>query len=181
MLMAYSQDIFPNEYVPTVFDNFVTNIVVNGKTIRLGLWDTAGQEEYARLRMVSYPMTDVFIACFSVNDRKSFDNIKICWIPEVQHHCPRTPIILVGTKKDLRDEFEKHPRNFPDKTSRDFITTYEGVNLAKSLKNCSEYTECSALNKDGLNQLFDTAVSAVISPKVAKPPGWINWNKCRLF
>ena len=57
MLMAYSQDIFPTEYVPTVFDNFVTNIVSNGKTIRLGLWDTAGQEEYARLRMVSYPMT----------------------------------------------------------------------------------------------------------------------------
>ena len=57
MLMAYSQDVFPNDYVPTVFDNFVTSIVVNGKPIRLGLWDTAGQEDYARLRMVSYPMT----------------------------------------------------------------------------------------------------------------------------
>jgi small GTP-binding protein len=55
--MAYSQDVFPNDYVPTVFDNFVTSIVVNGKPIRLGLWDTAGQEDYARLRMVSYPMT----------------------------------------------------------------------------------------------------------------------------
>ena len=57
MLMTYSQDIYPLEYVPTVFDNFVTNIVVYGKTIRLGLWDTAGQEEYTRLRMVSYSMT----------------------------------------------------------------------------------------------------------------------------
>ena len=57
MLMSYSQDVFPQEYVPTVFDNYVTNIVINGKTIRLGLWDTAGQEESTRLRMVSYPMT----------------------------------------------------------------------------------------------------------------------------
>ena len=46
MLMAYSQDVFPNDYVPTVFDNFTTLIVVDGKTIRLGLWDTAGQEEF---------------------------------------------------------------------------------------------------------------------------------------
>ena len=57
MFMAYSQDVFPDGYVPTVFDNFVTSIVVNGKPIRLGLWDTAGLESYTRLRMVSYPMT----------------------------------------------------------------------------------------------------------------------------
>ena len=57
MMMAYSEDVFPNDYVPTVFDNFVTRIAVNGKSIRLGMWDTVGQEDYARLRMASYPMT----------------------------------------------------------------------------------------------------------------------------
>ena len=57
MLMVYSQDEFPAESVATVFDNFVTSIVVYGKPYRLGLWDTAGQEGYERLRMVSYPLT----------------------------------------------------------------------------------------------------------------------------
>ena len=57
MILTYLQDVFPDSYLPTVFDNFVTSIVVNGKPIRLGLWDTAGQKDYARLRMVSYPMT----------------------------------------------------------------------------------------------------------------------------
>ena len=56
-MRAYSEGAFPDSYVPTVFDNFVTRIAVNGKSIRLGMWDTAGQEDYARLRMVSYPMT----------------------------------------------------------------------------------------------------------------------------
>ena len=61
MFMEYSQDVFPYDYVPTVFDNFFTSIVVNGKRIRLGLWDTAGVEDMARLRMVSYPMTVIRI------------------------------------------------------------------------------------------------------------------------
>jgi len=125
MLMAYSQDVFPNDYEPTVFDNFVTSIVVNGEFIRLGLWDTAGVEDMARLRIVSYPMTDVFLICFSIERRKSFDNVRACWVPEVRHHNPRTPVILVGTQKEMRDDFEKHPKRYPDKTTKDFITTYE--------------------------------------------------------
>ena len=64
MLMSFSQNVFPNESVPTVYDNFVTTIVVNGKPIRLGMWDTAGQEDMARLRMVSYPMTVIRIHAF---------------------------------------------------------------------------------------------------------------------
>ena len=68
MLIAYSQDIFLKEYVPTVFDNFVTNVIVRGRAVRLGLWDTAGQEEYARLRTVSYPMT----VSWSSIDNKGF-------------------------------------------------------------------------------------------------------------
>ncbi len=64
--------------------------------VSLGLWDTAGQEDYDRLRPLSYPQTDVFVLCFSVISPTSFTNITNKWIPEIRHHCPDKPIILCG-------------------------------------------------------------------------------------
>lgn len=95
-------------------------MVVDGIQVSLGLWDTAGQEDYDRLRPLSYPQTDVFLICFSVarwvERRKqrlvstlqilsssfsncspsSFENVTSKWYPEIKHHCPDAPIILVG-------------------------------------------------------------------------------------
>src|SRR5271170_4635684 len=78
--------------------------MVDGKPINLGLWDTAGQEDYDRLRPLSYPQTDVFLVCFSIISPYSFDNVKSKWYPEILHHAPGVPLILVGTKSDLRND-----------------------------------------------------------------------------
>lgn len=67
--------------------------------VELALWDTAGQEDYDRLRPLSYPDTDVILMCFSIDSPDSLENIPEKWTPEVRHFCPNVPIILVGNKK----------------------------------------------------------------------------------
>ncbi|KAI6176365.1 Ras family protein [Aphelenchoides bicaudatus] len=104
LLIVFSKDQFPDVYVPTVFENYVADIEVDGKQVELALWDTAGQEDYDRLRPLSYPDTDVILMCFSIDSPDSLDNIPEKWTPEVRHFCPNVPIILVGNKKDLRTD-----------------------------------------------------------------------------
>ena len=61
LLISYTTNKFPSEYVPTVFDNYAVTVMIGGEPYTLGLFDTAGQEDYDRLRPLSYPQTDVFL------------------------------------------------------------------------------------------------------------------------
>ncbi|KAJ3507367.1 hypothetical protein NMY22_g16953 [Coprinellus aureogranulatus] len=65
-----------NVYVPTVFENYVADVEVDGKHVELALWDTAGQEDYDRLRPLSYPDSHVILICFAVDSPDSLDNVQ---------------------------------------------------------------------------------------------------------
>lgn len=107
LLHVFFEDVFPDVYVPTVFDSFSTAISVDGKQVKLALWDTAGQEDYDRLRPLSYPNSDVVIVCYSIDAPESLVNVTEKWAPEVRYFCPDVPVVLVGNKKDLRDDLRR--------------------------------------------------------------------------
>ncbi|KAJ3416097.1 U2 small nuclear RNA auxiliary factor 2 [Chytridiales sp. JEL 0842] len=135
--------------------------MVDGKPINLGLWDTAGQEDYDRLRPLSYPQTDVFLICFSLVSPPSFENVRTKWYPEISHHAPHTPIILVGTKLDLREDRETIEKLREKRMAP--LSYPQGMQMAKEV-GAVKYLECSALTQKGLKNVFDEAIRAVLCP-----------------
>lgn len=138
---------------------------------------------------MSYPQTDVFLICFSLVNPASFENVRAKWYPEVRHHCPSTPIILVGTKLDLRDDkntIEKlrdkklqpitYPqvswgvfRLFAHSTITNSLVVFQGLAMAKEISSV-KYLECSALTQKGLKTVFDEAIRAVLCPIIMTKP-----------
>jgi len=155
LLVSWTTNAFPTAYEPTVFDNYSANIMVDGKPISIGLWDTAGQEDYDRLRPLSYSGTDIFLLCFSLVSQSSFHNVKGRWAPELRLHEPNTPIVLIGTKVDLRSDLDVL-QMLMERSAKP-ISTEEGNELAAEI-GAVGYFETSALTQSGLKALFDHAI-----------------------
>ncbi|XP_036982610.1 rho-related GTP-binding protein RhoG-like [Artibeus jamaicensis] len=173
LLISYTTKSFPEEYIPTVFDNYSAQTTVDGQLVSLNLWDTAGQEEYDRLRTLSYPQTNIFVICFSISSPSSYDNVRHKWYPEVTHHCPNVPVLLVGTKSDLRTDLETVKKL--KEQSLVPTTPQQGIILAKQV-GAVKYLECSALLQDGVQEVFLEAIRAVLHPATKK-----NTKKCVLL
>ncbi|KAF9614367.1 hypothetical protein IFM89_018242 [Coptis chinensis] len=159
MLISYTSNRFPTDYVPTVFDNFSANVSVDGNIVNLGLWDTAGQEDYSRLRPLSYRGADIFVLAFSLLSRASYENVFKKWMPELHRFAPNVPIVLVGTKLDLRDS----KGYLVDQMNSGVITSAQGEELRKQI-GAAAYIECSSKTQQNVKAVFDTAIKAILQP-----------------
>ena len=179
LLATFSKDEFPEVHVPTVFETDVADIEVEGTLVELALWDTAGQEDYDRLRPLSYPDTDVILMCFSIDNPDSLANILEKWTPEVRHFCPNVPIILVGNKKDLKND--ENTKRELSKMKQEPVKSEDGSLICERIK-AYAYLECSAKTREGVRDVFTTAAKAALTENSWKKKPLIKWErKCRIL
>lgn len=159
LVVSYTTNGYPTEYVPTAFDNYSVVVTVDNQPIRLQLCDTAGQDDFDSLRPLCYPNAAVLLLCFSVVCPTSFQNASQKWLPELRRHCPDAPIVLVGTQCDLRTDvkvlielarYGEEP--VPESSARH----------AAHRMGALAYVECSALTQKNLKEVFDTAIVAAL-------------------
>ncbi|XP_071963485.1 cell division control protein 42 homolog [Antedon mediterranea] len=165
LVVSYTTNGYPTEYVPTAFDNYSVVLKVDSQPVKFQLCDTAGQDDFDTLRPLCYPQTDVFLLCFSVVSPTSYTNVLEKWFPEVHRHCPKTPIILVGTQCDLRTDVNI----LIDlaKNNERPVTEAEAAQRAKMM-NAVSYLECSALTQHNMKEVFDAAMLSAL--KITEPP-----------
>ena len=171
--ISYTSGVFPRDYVPTIFDNYVANVMVDGKPISLGLWDTAGQEEYDRLRPLSYPATDCFLVAYAVDSKTSLKNVQTTWIPELRKFCPDTPIVLVGTKVDMRDDRSKF-------SNIEFVEDEDAEQVCRDIGAAAHIT-CSALTEKNLKKVFDTMVGVALKDREKRKSGRFGKRRKKLL
>ncbi|XP_069823253.1 ras-related C3 botulinum toxin substrate 1-like isoform X2 [Dendropsophus ebraccatus] len=161
LLISYTTNAFPEDYDPAVITSYSATVMVDNNPVTLELWDTAGLQEYDRLRPLSFPDTQIFLICFSLVNPESYENVRAKWLPEVRYHCQGTPVILVGTKLDLRGN-EATIKALKEK-GLDPISYHKGFDLALEI-GAVKYVECSARSQHDVKTVFDEAIKAVLCP-----------------
>eukprot|EP00483_Globobulimina_turgida_P013339 UN13363 len=158
LLTVYTDGTFPEEYIPTVFDNYSEEKEIqfnepkaHRKKIRLDLWDTAGQEEFDRIRPLSYRDANYFLICFAVNSQDSFDHVSDKWIPEIKYHAPNKGFLLIGLKCDL-----------------ECVIPSDKIIEVERMIGADGYVQVSALTQTNVSKVFEAAMRQYFKPKQQK-------------
>ncbi|XP_063428500.1 cdc42 homolog [Mytilus trossulus] len=144
-------DLTIEDYEATVTNEHSVLTQFMGDKYTLRIVDSSGQHDYKELRTKSYKGSEVFILCYSLSDRDSFESIESFWIPEIRKICKKTPVILVATGKDIDDE-----NNNVSKQEGLCIMDKHGIDA---------YVECSSYNKEEVNEVFEDVLLSVIKNK----------------
>uniref|UniRef100_A0A8C5BZV1 Ras homolog family member U n=1 Tax=Gadus morhua TaxID=8049 RepID=A0A8C5BZV1_GADMO len=174
LVVSYTTNGYPAEYIPTAFDNFTVMVVVDGKPVRLQLCDMAGQENLEKLRPLCYRSADVFLLCYSVVRPSSFRGLAQHWVPEVRRQRPHTPLVLIGTQLDLREDVQvliqlARAQETP-------VSPQDGQRLAQEI-GAVGFAECSALTQKNLKDAFDAAILASKSPEKMRSVSEAWWRR----
>ncbi|KAJ1786459.1 GTP-binding protein Rho1 [Coemansia sp. RSA 2399] len=163
LLHVYREGEFPpdDQYIPTIFEEWVSEVHMDGRLVELALWDTAGQEDYDNVRYPCYNGANVVIICFSVDSPDSLENVQEKWIREVMEYAGKVPTLLVGLKEDLR-----HNQDIVNQLERDGqapTTREQALHVARTI-GAHMYLECSAKENRGVKEIFTAAIKSTLKP-----------------
>ncbi|KAK4233029.1 ras family-domain-containing protein, partial [Achaetomium macrosporum] len=162
-IISYTTNQFPREYLPCAADHHTVTMRIGDDPHILRISDTTGQEKYPQLRTLVYSQADVFLVFARLGIESSYRNIEEMWIPEITHHCPGVPFILVGIESYLYHELLDLA--LPD--NPEFYTRV-GEDLAKRLGSV-KYMECNIFTGSSLKDVFDEAVAAKLKARERQP------------
>jgi len=152
-------DNFLDEYDPTIEDSYRKQVMIDDESALLDILDTAGQEEFDRLRSLSYSDTHTIMLCFSVDSRDSLEDVEAKWVGEIADNCQGVKLVLVALKCDLREAGDEGPEKA---VPGGYIQYPEGLAVAERIK-ALRYLECSAKMNRGVNEAFTEAARVALS------------------
>ncbi|XP_073689489.1 rho-related GTP-binding protein RhoN isoform X2 [Garra rufa] len=104
LLHVFAKDSYPENYAPTVFENYTASFEIDKHRIELNMWDTSGSSYYDNVRPLAYPDCDAVLICFDISRPETLDSIPKKWQVEAQEYCPNAKLVLVGCKLDMRTD-----------------------------------------------------------------------------
>ncbi|XP_034396361.1 rho-related GTP-binding protein RhoN [Cyclopterus lumpus] len=163
LLHVFAKDCYPENYVPTVFENYTASFEIDKHRIELNMWDTSGSSYYDNVRPLAYPDADAVLVCFDISRPETLDSVIKKWQGETQEFCPNAKVVLVGCKLDMRTDVStlrelSKQRLIP-------VTHEQGSTVARQM-GAVAYVECtSKVSENSVRDVFHvTTVASVRRP-----------------
>mmetsp|Transcript_2098 Transcript_2098/g.2417 ORF Transcript_2098/g.2417 Transcript_2098/m.2417 type:complete len:208 (+) Transcript_2098:191-814(+) len=182
MVVSYALNKFPEEYIPTIFDSYESEIVFESLgSYTFQIIDTAGSEQFDGLREnLCYDTSNLFIVCYSLTDADSFENISSKWVPSIRQRVGKqAPIVLVGNKLDMQDNFFKYKGN-----NNNSLLYHKELLHTQQKKLKAQYSVLvSAKTRENLQETFNKAIRIAVERKITYQENQKRNNKsgCILF
>ncbi|KAM9296911.1 rho-related GTP-binding protein RhoN [Gastrophryne carolinensis] len=161
LLHVFAKDCYPENYVPTVFENYTASFEIDKQRIELNMWDTSGSAYYDNVRPLAYPESDAVLICFDISRPETLDSVLKKWQGETQEFCPSAKIILVGCKLDMRTDLNtlrelSKQRLIP-------VTHEQGSTQARQI-GAVAYVECSSkVSENSVRDVFHVTTLASVN------------------
>jgi Ras-related protein Rab-18 len=160
IMFRYCHDTFTEDRQPTVGVGFKPKLItMNEESIKLAIWDTAGQEKYRTIATTYYRNADGALLVYDISRPETLDKLTSVWIPELESNAgPGVRKLVVGNKSDLRGNAD----------SQSFVSKEDGEAFAK--KQQALFVETSAKTAENVANAFEELARRLLEKSKTQPP-----------
>ena len=152
-------------HIPTIFENFQSQVRVCDRDFLLNVWGTVAHEEGDRLKYLAYQNTDIFLLFFSYDSVESLNNIRSKWAPEINSHCPKQRLfILVGVRTTVIEDYQVHEA-MGESPFVDAPVTDEMVREVMAAIGAAGFVECCPLTNYSIQIVVEKALEIFVEKK----------------